>query len=64
MLHAHEQLNHINRYKSFTNLPIVFLVFQNLITTKKFNNVSFLPLIKFYDFIQVLKSAREFYTKN
>jgi hypothetical protein len=27
MLHSHAQLNHINPYKPFTNLPIVFLVF-------------------------------------
>jgi hypothetical protein len=27
MLHAHAQLNHINPYKPFTNLLLVFLVF-------------------------------------
>jgi hypothetical protein len=27
MLHDHVHLNHINPYKPFTNLPLVFLVF-------------------------------------
>jgi hypothetical protein len=27
MLHDHVQLNHINPYKPFTNLPLAFLVF-------------------------------------
>jgi hypothetical protein len=27
MLHNHAQLTHVNPYKSFTNLPLAFLVF-------------------------------------
>jgi hypothetical protein len=30
MLHDHAQLSHINPYKPFTNLPLVFLVFQQI----------------------------------
>jgi hypothetical protein len=33
MLHDHEQLNHINPYKPFTELPLAFLVFINLTMT-------------------------------
>jgi hypothetical protein len=45
-------------------LPLAFLVFNKLNTTLKFNNLRFTPLIMLSDFIQVLNSARDVYTKN
>jgi hypothetical protein len=63
-IHDHALLTHVNPYKPFTNSPLAFLVFCNLITTKKFNNMIFIHLIMFFDFIKVLNSARKFYTKN
>jgi hypothetical protein len=33
MLHDHEQLNYLNLYELFTNLPLALLYFSNLTMT-------------------------------
>jgi hypothetical protein len=45
-------------------LPLEILVFKKLNTTSKFNNLRFPPLIMLSDFMQVLSSAKDAYTKN
>jgi hypothetical protein len=54
----------LTSYKPFTNLPLAFLLFNKLNTTSKCNNLRFIPLIMLSDFIQVLNSAWDVYTKN
>jgi hypothetical protein len=64
-MHDYALLICVNPYKLFTNLPLAFfLYFSNLITNKKFKNMRFIPLIMVSNFIQVLNSLRNFYTKN
>jgi ABC-type antimicrobial peptide transport system permease subunit len=64
MLHARQQLNHFNPSGLFTKLPLAVLVFSNLTTALKSNNMHYTYLILLPDFLQVLYSIRKISTKD
>jgi hypothetical protein len=63
MMHDHEYSNHINSYKLFTKLLLSFLIYLLNIKSWKINNMHYMSLNKFYDFIKVIYSIKEHYTK-